>query len=241
MAEPPGCGTILAIGAHPDDIEFGVGGVIAREAAEGRTARFLVCSRGEAGTHGTPAERELEARRAAGLLSASLEFLDLGGDCHLEDSLAVRLALAAAIRRWRPGTVLAPTPVANQHPDHFRIGCAVREAARLARYGGLAELAPAAPHAIARLLFYAIGPEGEPPGEVPLLVDVSDPGVVAAWTAAMQAHATQARSRDYVELQLLRSRLAGARAGVAHAQALYASDPLLFPSLAALGPGARRF
>ena len=52
---------LLAFGAHPDDIEFGVGAVIARETAAGRPVHFVVCSRGEAGTHGTPAERTLEA------------------------------------------------------------------------------------------------------------------------------------------------------------------------------------
>ena len=46
---------LLAFGAHPDDIEFGCGGVIARETQAGHKAHFIVCSRGEAGTHGTPA------------------------------------------------------------------------------------------------------------------------------------------------------------------------------------------
>ena len=76
---------------------------------------------------------------------------------------------------------------------------------------------------------------------LPVLIDLSAPGIVAAWTKAMRAHATQARSRPYVELQLARARVHGLRAGVEYAQPLFPADPLLFDSLAALGRSARRF
>ena len=62
---------LLALGAHPDDIEFGCGGVIARETRAGRKAHFVVCSRGEAGSYGTPKERVAEAKRAAARLGAT--------------------------------------------------------------------------------------------------------------------------------------------------------------------------
>ena len=48
---------LLAFGAHPDDIEFGCGGVIAAETQAGRKAHFVVCSRGEAASNGTPKRR----------------------------------------------------------------------------------------------------------------------------------------------------------------------------------------
>ena len=47
----------------------------------------------------------------------------------------------------------------------------------------------------------------------PVLIDVSDPEVLAAWTAAMEAHATQVKARDYVEMQLTRARVNGLRGG----------------------------
>ena len=75
---------LLAFGAHPDDIEFGCGGVIAKETAAGRAAHFVVCSRGESATHGTRSQRAAEAKTAAQILGASLEFADLGGDAHFE-------------------------------------------------------------------------------------------------------------------------------------------------------------
>ena len=54
---------------------------------------------------------------------------------------------------FAPGIVLAPSPVENQHPDHARLGQLVRDAARLARYGGLKELRASPPHAIGSTLF----------------------------------------------------------------------------------------
>lgn len=144
---------LLAFGAHPDDIEFGCGGVIARETQAGHKAHFIVCSRGEAGTHGTPALRTAEAKKSAGILGATIEFVELGGDSHMEHRLAHVLAFAAIIRRVRPRMLLAPTTVENQHPDHVVVGRMVRDAARLARYGGVAELMKLKPHAIEQLLF----------------------------------------------------------------------------------------
>ena len=232
---------LLAFGAHPDDIEFGCGGVVARETRAGRPAHFIVCSRGEAGTHGTPAQRLAEAEKAAELLGAALEFVDLGGDAHFEARVEHVLKLARAVRRLRPGIVLAPSCVANQHPDHPRLGQMVRDAARLARYGGLKELSDLPPHAIGQLFFYAVTPEAEPSGEMPVLVDVSAPELVAAWTAAMKAHATQTNALSYVELQLTRARLRGLRAGVSHAIALFPNEPVMVESLAQLGRGARAF
>lgn len=236
-----GLSPLLAFGAHPDDLEFGCGGVIALETQAGRVVHFVVCSRGESGTRGTARQRTAEARKGAARLGASLEFAELGGDAHIDARRVLALKLAGIIRRRRPGIVLAPTPVENQHPDHAALSRMVREAARLARYGGLRELRQWRPHAIDQLLFYAITVEAEPAGLPPVLIDISSPSVLAAWTGAMAAHASQARTRDYVGLQLARARVNGSRAGVSHAQALFPNDPLVFASLRPLGRAARQF
>ncbi len=238
---PPDRAPLLAFGAHPDDIEFGCGGVIARETRAGRAAHFVICSRGEAATHGTPAQRGREARRAAALLGATVEFIELDGDAHLEIRAAHAIKLAAVIRRVRPGVVLVPSVVENQHPDHAKLGRMVRDAARLARYGGLKELRRAKPHAIGQLFFYAVAPEAEPADLAKVLIDVSAPEIMAAWTAAMEAHASQMPTRNYVELQVARARVHGLRAGVGHAIPLFANDALVFDSLATLGRAARQF
>ena len=237
----PELAPLLAFGAHPDDIEFGGGGVIARETRAGRNAHFVVCSQGEAGSYGTPKQRVAEAKKSAALLGATIEFLELDGDAHLEMRAAHALKLAEIIRRVRPGVVLAPSLVENQHPDHTRLGKMVRDAARLARFGGLKELRSQKPHAIEQLFFYAVTPEAEPRDITPVLIDVSAPEIIKAWTAAMQAHASQMSARNYVELQLIRARLLGARAGVDCAIALFPNEPLVFKSLTHAGRGARRF
>ncbi|HVW20448.1 MAG TPA: PIG-L family deacetylase [Opitutaceae bacterium] len=232
---------LLAFGAHPDDIEFGCGGIVARETRAGRPAHFVICSRGESGTHGTPAQRAAEAERAARLLGATVEFVSLGRDAELEVRPEHAYVLAAVIRRVRPAFVLAPTLVEDQHPDHPKVGRIARDAARLARYGRAARLSERPAHAIEHLLFYAVSPTAEPEGAPPVLIDVSAKPVVAAWTAAMRAHASQVRRRPYVKLQLARARVHGLGAGVGYAQPLFPADPLVFGSLSQLFRSARRF
>jgi LmbE family N-acetylglucosaminyl deacetylase len=232
---------LLAFGAHPDDIEFGCGGIIARESRAGRPVHVIVCSRGEAGTNGTPRQRMAEVKKAATLLGATIEFIELDGDAHLEVKVAHALKLAGIIRRVRPGVVIAPSLEQNQHPDHYRLGQLVRDATRLARYGGLKELKARPAHAIGQLLFYAVTPDAEPAGVQPVLIDISPKEIIAAWTAAMKAHASQLKTRNYVELQLARARVHGLRAGVEYAQPLFPNDPLVFASLASITATARRF
>ncbi|HTL73721.1 MAG TPA: PIG-L family deacetylase, partial [bacterium] len=193
------------------------------------------------GTYGTPRQRTSEAKRAAALLGATIEFIELDGDAHLEIRAAHAIKLAGIVRRVRPGIVLAPSVVENQHPDHAKLGQLVRDAARLARYGGLKELRRSSAHAIGQLLFYAVTPEAEPSDISPVLVDVSAPEIISAWTAAMAAHESQVRARNYIELQLTRARLMGARAGIGHAIALFPNDPLVIESLSQLSRSARRF
>jgi N-acetylglucosamine malate deacetylase 1 len=232
---------LMAFGAHPDDVEFGCGGVVALEVRLGRLAHLIVCSRGESASHGTPHEREQECRHGAEILGASLDLIELDGDAHLEAKAAHAIRLAGMIRRFRPAIVLAPTPVANQHPDHSRMGRLVRDASRISRYGGVAELRELPPHTVEQIFYYALAPGSEPRDVTPIFVDVSAPEVMAAWTAAMEAHATQVKARSYVEMQLTRARVNGLRVGVGHAIALYPNDPPLVDCLARLGRSASRF
>src|SRR4030095_12557792 len=104
------------------------------------------------------------ARRAAALLGASLELIELDGDAHLEVRAAHALTLAGVLRQMRPRLVLAPCLAKQQHPDHWRLGRLVGDAARLARFGGVQELSAWAPHSIELLLHYALA-RGCEPGE----------------------------------------------------------------------------
>ncbi|MEP7009865.1 MAG: bacillithiol biosynthesis deacetylase BshB1 [Acidobacteriota bacterium] len=110
---------VLAIGAHPDDVELGCGGTVASMARAGRSVGILHLTRGEAGTRGTPEERRLEAEEAAQALGAvELRFLDCG-DGSLRSGPEEEDALIEVLRELRPDMVLSPTPY-DRHPDHIR-------------------------------------------------------------------------------------------------------------------------
>jgi len=231
---------ILAVGAHPDDIEFGCGGILLVEAERGTQISMCVCSRGESGSSGTPDEREAEATKAAESLGARLEFLDLGGDSHIEVSVANRLALARCIRATQPHVLLSPVTTPDQHPDHAAVGHLSRDAARLARYGGIAELGEVASHAVIHSFGYAVTPGAEPPGKRGAIrVDIT--AQFARWIELMECHRTQLRTRRYIDLQTARARLLGLEAGVEYAQALFSTDDFLVKTLAEIPSAVRLF
>lgn len=129
---------VLAIGAHPDDVELGCGGTLAVLARGGKRVGILHLTRGEMGTRGTPEERVAEAEGAARALGAvEMGFLDCG-DGGLRAGPAEEDALIAKLRLWRPDLVLGPTP-SDRHPDHGR-GHRLVEAACF--YAGLRNRAP---------------------------------------------------------------------------------------------------
>jgi LmbE family N-acetylglucosaminyl deacetylase len=228
---------ILVFGPHPDDIEFGCAPVLIKEIEKGSRVKMLVLSRGEAGTSGTPEGREQEARAAAKLIGAEIDFLDFGGDCHIEYGSANTIRLAREIRAERPDIVLAPNPAENQHPDHVAVSRMVRDACRLARYGGLTELRSLPAHKIGSLLFYNITSHL---GKIPdIVIDVS--GVAGKWEAAMRCHASQIASRSYLDLQKTAARALGLIIGTEFAIGLFTNDPICVSDLSAVARSAREF
>ncbi len=221
---------ILTFGAHPDDIEFGCAPVLLAERVRGAELTLVVCSQGEAGTRGTPEIRRQEAEAAAELMEARLRFLDLDGDARLARTPENARVLAAVIREEKPDVVLAPTPTENQHPDHTALGAMARDAARLARYGGLADLRDQAPHVIDQLFFYSVTNNDPFPAASAFRYDVSEQRDL--WRRVMECHASQlGGNRRYIELQETRARLLGLESGCEAAVQLYANDPLQVSSL----------
>lgn len=108
---------ILAIGAHPDDVEMSAGGTLAFQIQKGRKVGILDLTRGELGTRGTPQIRTAEAEAAAQILGVSVrENLDFRDGFFLNDE-AHQLAVVRAIRRYQPQIVLA-NATDDRHPDH---------------------------------------------------------------------------------------------------------------------------
>ena len=108
---------ILAIGAHPDDVELGCGATIAKEVAAGKRVGILDLTRGELGTRGTPEIRAKEAIAAAKILGTEFRInLDLG-DGFFENNKANQLKIIEVIRKYQPEIVLC-NAVDDRHIDH---------------------------------------------------------------------------------------------------------------------------
>jgi bacillithiol biosynthesis deacetylase BshB1 len=167
---------VLAIGAHPDDVELGCGGSVALLARAGKRVGILHLTRGEMGTRGTAEERLAEAEAAARALGAAeLGFLDCG-DGGLRTGPAEEDSLIAKLREWSPDLVLGPTPH-DRHPDHGRAHQLVEAACF---YAGLRNRAPQAgePHRPAAVFSYMQHDIFQPT----FVVDVT-----AVWEAKMES------------------------------------------------------
>jgi bacillithiol biosynthesis deacetylase BshB1 len=144
---------LLAIAAHPDDVEQTCGGTMIAMAEKGYRTGIIDLTAGDMGTRGTPKLRVEESQEAARILLVShRENLGMP-DARLENSLAGRITIAARIRELRPRVVILPYWEAR-HPDHYRAGEMAYEACFLA---GLAKLDPyTKPHRPFKVLYSSI-------------------------------------------------------------------------------------
>jgi len=110
---------LLAIAAHPDDVEQTCGGTLLRMAEAGYRTGIIDLTAGDMGTRGSPEIRVAESTEAAKILKvAHRENLHFP-DARLENSMAGRMTIAQRIRELRPRTVILPY-WEGRHPDHYR-------------------------------------------------------------------------------------------------------------------------
>ena len=227
----------LAIGAHPDDVDFGCGATLAKWAADGCEVSALVCTDGSKGTwdpHADTAQlvatRQVEQRAAAAALGATGEVVFLGWpDGELDSSLRQRWEVAYWIRKLRPTVVLGHDPWKRYrlHPDHRNAGwlaCDGVVAARDPKFFPEQNLAHHRPDSL--LLWEADEPDH--------VEDVT--GHFDAKYAALLAHGSQFEStmkaKDSDELSAFRARVegklttAGEATGVAMAEVFKLIDDL---------------
>jgi bacillithiol biosynthesis deacetylase BshB1 len=229
---------LLAIGPHPDDVELGMGGTLAKLNQSGRTTLIADLTQGEMGSNGTPAIRVAEGARAAQILGCRGR-VNLGlPDRSLDhrDPAQIR-ALVSLIRRERPVTV-ALNWGADRHPDHVA-GCALVEEAifmaGLRRYETGEE-----PYRPRRVWYYFINDEAVPS----VYVDISS--VWAVKRESLFAHVSQfGGAAGEVETRLnrpyglpylveSRDRLFGAKLGVAYAEGFITKQPIALDDLTAI-------
>jgi len=110
---------VLAIAAHPDDVEQTCGGTLIRMAELGYRSGVLDLTAGDMGSRGTPELRMREAQTAAGHLLLAWRQNLRWPDARLENTVSARMTLAGVIRRVRPRVVILPY-WAGRHPDHYR-------------------------------------------------------------------------------------------------------------------------
>lgn len=118
---------ILAFGAHPDDVELGCGGTLAKEISNHKKVGIIDLTRGELGTRGTVALRDLEANKAALVLGVNVrENLGLR-DGFFQNNEENQMKVIAIIRKYRPKIVLC-NAVSDRHIDHGKGSSLVSDA-----------------------------------------------------------------------------------------------------------------
>jgi N-acetylglucosamine malate deacetylase 1 len=146
---------LLAIAAHPDDVEQTCGGTLLRTAEQGYRTGVLDLTAGEMGSRGAPELRLQEADSAARVLRLSHRGNLRFPDTRLVNWVEYREALAREIRRLRPRTVILPYWEAR-HPDHYHAGAIAFDACFLAGLRKLdPETEPARPYKVIYSSMYA--------------------------------------------------------------------------------------
>ena len=112
---------LLAIAAHPDDVEQTCGGTLIRAAEAGYRTGVLDLTAGDMGTRGTPEQRLEESQVAAKIMLAGWRGNMHFPDARLQNDISARMSLAMKIRELRPRVVILPYWQAR-HPDHYRAG-----------------------------------------------------------------------------------------------------------------------
>jgi bacillithiol biosynthesis deacetylase BshB1 len=225
---------LLVVGPHPDDLEIGLGGTIARHVAAGSAVGLCDLTAGELGSNGTPAERKREAAEAARVLGVTwrvnLEWPDGG----IVASPEILRSAVDLLRRERPRAVAIPY-YEDRHPDH---GAASRVLDLAVFRSGLrryvTDVEPWRPEWVC---YYFINNSTTPS----FVVDVSDH--YETKRAALACHRSQFAPADASAVetrltvstfrQLIESRDAqfGAQAGVAFAEGLIVREPIVRSSL----------
>jgi bacillithiol biosynthesis deacetylase BshB1 len=157
---------VLAIAAHPDDVEQTCGGALIRMAERGYRTGALDLTAGDMGTRGTPEQRVEESQIAGQHMLLKWRGNLHMPDARLENNLAARMTLAVKIRELKPRVVILPYWEAR-HPDHYRASALGFEACFLAGLKKLDEYSE--PHRPSKILYASLYADVKPS----FIVDIS--------------------------------------------------------------------
>lgn len=226
---------VLSVGAHPDDVEVGTGGVLIDLAQRGYKCGLVILTQGEMGTGGTAEIRAKEVMTAASILGADLVKTFDWGDTRLHDTYEHRQDLAAVIRATQPKLLLCPYPHVGHgrrqsHPDHVAAGEISINASNLAALKK-ADV-PGEPHLITRILHFFL-PYGVQANFIVNITKHYD-----QWIKALSAHESQflnpEKNKDYIDSLTTMARSFGAQARCKYGQGLMSVEPVQVSNLMSL-------
>lgn len=225
---------ILAIGAHADDVEIGMGGTIAKYASVGKQIGICDLTKAELSSNGTVELRMEEAGKAAGIIGAVVrEVLDIPDRGLLMKEEYIR-KIVSVIRRFRPEILFAPYHE-DRHPDHGNCSRLVEEAVFSAGIKKFDSGDGLPPHRVKALYFYMINGFHKPD----FVVDISE--FMETKKKALLAYESQfVKDRDsydtplvngYIETVEARERLFGKESGLMYAEGFKTKTPLIIKDL----------
>ncbi|MDQ0976177.1 bacillithiol biosynthesis deacetylase BshB1 [Neobacillus niacini] len=221
---------ILAFGAHADDVEIGMGGSIAKLAADGKRIGICDLTDADLSSNGTIELRKLEAKKAAEILGVT-ERLSLGiPDRGLLLKEEFIREIASVIRRYQPQIVFAPY-FEDRHPDHGNCARLVEEAVFSAGIRKYLTKSDEEPHKVSSVYFYMINGFHKPD----FTFDISE--TMEQKIAALRAYKSQFEQTEnsvetplvngYIETVEARERLFGQQVGVKFAEGFKSKVPIL--------------
>ena len=228
---------VLAMAAHRDDVEQTCGGTLLRMKALGYRTAILDMTQGEAGTRGSAAEREAEAKAAAAILGVSWrEALDIP-DGRVENSYENRLKIVEELRRVRPRVVVLPYWT-GRHPDHYTTATLGYEACFLA---GLTKVDTGLPpHRPFKILYASLYADVRPSFVVDITAHIEDRHRALMAYASQYANQAQGSGLFVPEEEIRERTFATARhygllAGVRYAEPFVQKEVGLVDDIAMLG------
>jgi LmbE family N-acetylglucosaminyl deacetylase len=217
---------IVGVGAHPDDVAFGAGGIIASYVKRGHRATLLSVTYGETVRPPGPQQEEAkhirrkEGEDIAGALGAEATFLGLPGNTIIP-SWEMKTVLVNALRRLEANVILFTTPW-DLHADHRNLSAAMQDVMYYVGHPGMAFDAP--PCRLRSAWMYSLEEDLEELHRPDFLFDVSDvyPQKRAALTGTRPIF-DDAGQTESVEIREVHDRYWGMRCGVRYAETLYQS------------------
>ena len=221
---------ILAFGAHPDDVEIGMGGTIAKYANQGYKVGICDLTEAELSSNGTVEKRKEEAKKASQILGVSERIAMQLPDRGLIKTNQYIQQIVTVIRTYQPTIVFAPY-FDDRHPDHGNCAFLVEEAVFSAGIKNFKDDKNLQPHRVQTVYFYMINGFHKPH----FVVDISES--MNKKLASLRAYTSQfIKSEEAVDTPLVngyiesvesRERLFGKEVGVRYAEGFISKIPLL--------------